>query len=295
MSELSDLRDLRDLKELAFSANAKLNLYLDITGRRGDGYHTLETVMQSIDLADIVTVRQAGSDIAVTCSNPLIPTDKRNICCKAAANFFEASGKGGGIAIHIDKRIPHAAGLGGGSADAAAVLRALNILFDNALSEEELLSAAAKTGADVPFCMTGGTKLCRGIGTEMTDIEPFPERAYLVVMPDFLCDTRGAYLAYDEDPLPRRNGLSGFLRSGENFPQKMYNVFEMLYENEKIAGIVSRLKDCGAQGAALSGSGAAVFGVFADDRDARNAAGSFPKYFTAVCKAAGAGIIPLNA
>ncbi len=294
---MNELSDLRNLKELAFSANAKLNLYLDITGRRGDGYHTLETVMQSIDLADIVTVRltEDSEEISVTCSNPLIPTDKRNICCKAAENYFEALGDRRGVSIHIDKRIPHAAGLGGGSADGAAVLRALNILFDNALSEKELLCAAARTGADVPFCLTGGTKLCRGIGDEMTDIEPFPERAYLVVMPDFLCDTRGAYLAYDEDPLPRRNGLAGFLRSGENFPRKMYNVFEMLYENEKIAGIVSLLTDCGAQGAALSGSGAAVFGVFSDERDARRAAGSFPKYFTAVCKAAGAGIIPINA
>lgn len=291
------MSDLGDLRELAFSANAKLNLYLDITGRRSDGYHTLETVMQSIDLADIVTVQLAenGGEITVTCSNPLIPTDRRNICYKAAANFFAALGDCGGAAIHIDKRIPHAAGLGGGSADAAAVLRALNILFDNALSEEELLRVASKTGADVPFCMTGGTKLCKGIGDEMTALEPFPERAYLVVMPDFLCDTYGAYLTYDENPLPRRNGLAGFLKSGENFPQKVYNVFEMLYENEKIAGIVSRLKDCGAQGAALSGSGAAVFGVFADDRDARAAASRFPKYFTAVCKAADAGIIPINA
>lgn len=289
MSELSDLR------ELAFSANAKLNLYLDITGRCGSGYHTLETVMQSIDLADVVTVRRTADDIAVTCSDPLIPTDKRNICFKAAANYFEALGKSGGVAIHIDKRIPHAAGLGGGSADAAAVLRALNIFYDNALSNGELLGAASKTGADVPFCLTGGIKLCRGIGDEMTDIESFPERAYLVVMPDFLCDTGEAYLAYDENPLPRRNGLAEFIKSGENFPQKLYNVFEMLYGNEKIAGIVSRLKKCGAQGAALSGSGAAVFGVFADDRDARNAAGSFPKYFTAVCKAADAGIIPIDA
>lgn len=288
------MNGLSDLRELSFSANAKLNLYLDITGKRRDGYHTLETVMQSIDLADIITVRQTGegSDIAVTCSNPLIPTDRRNICCKAAVNYFSAIGKSGGVEIHIEKRIPHAAGLGGGSADAAAVLKALNILHNNALSEKALLKVGAKTGADVPFCMTGGTKLCRGIGDEMTDIEPFPERVYLVVMPDFLCDTKGAYLAYDENPLPRRNGLAKFLKSGEDFPQKMYNVFEMLYENEKIADIVSRLKECGAQGAVLSGSGAAVFGIFADEQSATNAAREFPKYFSAVCKPAAMGIIP---
>lgn len=291
------MNELSDLRELSFSANAKLNLYLDITGKRRDGYHTLETVMQSIDLADIITVRQSGegSDIVVTCSNPLIPTDRRNICCKAAANYFSAIGKSGGVEIHIEKRIPHAAGLGGGSADAAAVLEGLNVLNGNLLSRETLLKVAARTGADVPFCMTGGTKLCRGIGDEMTDIGPFPERVYLVVMPDFLCDTKGAYLAYDENPLPRRNGLAKFLKSGKDFPKKMYNVFEMLYENEKIADIVTRLKECGAQGAVLSGSGAAVFGVFANEQDARNAVGRFPKYFTAVCKAVNAGIIPINA
>lgn len=290
------MNELSDLRELSFSANAKLNLYLDITGKRRDGYHTLETVMQSIDLADIITVRQSGegSDIVVTCSNPLIPTDRRNICYKVAMSYFSAIGKSGGVEIHIEKRIPHAAGLGGGSADAAAVLEGLNVLNGNLLSRETLLKVAVRTGADVPFCITGGTKLCRGIGDEMTDIEPFPERVYLVVMPDFLCDTKGAFLAYDENPLPRRNGLTKFLKSGEDFPKKMYNVFEMLYENEKIADIVSRLKECGAQGAVLSGSGAAVFGVFANEQDARDAAGRFPKYFTAVCKAVNAGIIPIN-
>ncbi|MGN1111424.1 MAG: 4-(cytidine 5'-diphospho)-2-C-methyl-D-erythritol kinase [Oscillospiraceae bacterium] len=284
------------LKELSFTANAKLNLYLDITGRRRDGYHTLETVMQSIDLADYVTVRGIeGAGITVSCSNPLIPTDRRNICYKAAVNYFAAVEKSIGVEIAIDKRVPHAAGLGGGSADAAAVLRALNILNGNALSEEALLQVAAKTGADVPFCMTGGTKLCLGIGDELTEIEPFPERVYLVIMPDFLCDTKGAYCEYDKNPLPRRNGLAKFLKSGSEFPKKMYNVFRVLYENDKIAEILDRLTALGAQGAELSGSGAAVFGIFDDIQSASTAAREFPTLFTAVCRPVQSGIISSDA
>lgn len=284
------------LKELSFTANAKLNLYLDITGRRGDGYHTLETVMQSIDLADYVTVRRVeGAGITISCSNPLIPTDRRNICHKAAVNYFAAVDKSFGVEVAIDKRIPHAAGLGGGSADAAAVLKALNILCDKALSEELLLNVAAKTGADVPFCMTGGTKLCRGIGDELTEIEPFPERVYLVIMPDFLCDTKGAYCEYDKNPLPRRNGLAKFLKSGSEFPQKMYNVFRVLYENGKIAEILDKLTVLGAQGAELSGSGAAVFGIFDDVQSASAAAREFPTLFAAVCRPVQSGIISRDA
>lgn len=297
MTELTEMTDLKGSKELSFAANAKLNLYLDITGRRRDGYHTLETVMQSIDLADFVTVRltESGGEIAVTCSNPLIPTDRRNICHKAAVNYFAAIDGSGGAEIHIEKRIPHAAGLGGGSADAAAVLKALNIMCGNSLSEKALLKVAARTGADVPFCMTGGTKLCRGIGDELTEIDPFPERTYLVIMPDFLCDTKGAYCEYDDAPLPRRNGLAKFLKAGEEFPQKMYNVFRVIYENEKITAILDKLMEYGAQGAELSGSGAAVFGIFADEKSAGEAARGFPKYFSAVCKTADVGIIPVKA
>ncbi len=281
------------MKEISLIANAKLNLYLDITGRRADGYHTLETVMQSIDLADYLTVglSENSGEIRISCSNPLIPTDNRNICYKAAEGYFKAIGKSRGVEISIDKRIPHQAGLGGGSADAAATLRALNILFDNALSEDLLLKLGAKIGADVPFCMTGGTKLCTGIGDEMTDVKPFPERTYLVIMPDFRCDTKAAYGQYDENPLPCADKLEEFLKSGVDFSDKMYNVFRKLYNNGKITEILGKLVEYGAQGAELSGSGAAVFGVFSDEQCPRDVAHKFPKLLTAVCKPASSGII----
>lgn len=280
------------MTEISLCANAKLNLYLDITGKRGDGYHLLETVMQSVDLCDIVNIKvmDTADRTTVGCSNPLIPKNKRNICHRAANMFFTAVRKYPCTEIFIDKRIPHAAGLGGGSADAAAVLTGLNAALGEPLDAKQLQSVAVKVGADVPFCLAGGIKICRGIGDELSETEPLPERRYLIIMPDFYCDTHGAYVEYDENPLPRRGAINKFLKSGEEFPKKMYNVFKEIYENEKINAIVKRLLELGAQGADLSGSGSAVFGVFADDAAAAAAAKEFPQYFTAVCKPVSEGI-----
>lgn len=291
---------MTELNKFSLLANAKINLYLDITGRRCDGYHTIETVMQSVDLADTIMVKidKNGGDISVTCSNPLIPEGCGNICYKAAERFYEAVGERYETAVHIEKRIPHGAGLGGGSADAAAVLVALNRLCgkgkDCALSEEKLLEIGVLVGADVPFCMTGGTRLCRGIGEQMSEISPFPKRVFLIVMPDFSCDTKAAYRAYDENPVPARSGVEDFLKSEDEFPKRMYNVFSTLYADERIDSIKRRLLECGAQGAELSGSGAVVFGVFADKQSAQAAAKHFPKYFTAVSEPALSCIISLS-
>lgn len=268
--------------EISLIANAKLNLYLDITGRREDGYHLIETVMQSVDLADFVTIKLGGEGVRVSCSDPLIPQDEGNICFKAAKAFFEEIKEKRGADIRIEKRIPHGAGLGGGSADAAAVLLGLNKLYNNVIGEKRLLELGVNIGADVPFCMAKGTKLCRGIGEDMQNTEPFPKRVFLIVMPDFKCDTRKAYQRYDEAPIARKGGLEEFLRSGEKFPEKMYNVFRELYNDDRIEVIIKRLIERGAQGASLTGSGAAVFGVFEDDQTAMDAAKAFPEYFTAV-------------
>lgn len=274
------------MKEISLCANAKLNLYLDITGKRNDGYHLLETVMQSIDLSDIVTIRMSDTAGASTvgCSNPDIPDGRKNICFKAANYFYTAAQKYPASEIFIEKRIPCAAGMGGGSADAAAVIVGLNKLMGEPLSQSQLLKVAARTGADVPFCVAGGTKLCRGVGDDIRGEVELPERVYLVVMPDFRCDTHGAYVIYDEAPLPRRNAAKRFLASGEDFPKMMYNVFKELYENEKINGIIEKLRSLGAEGATLTGSGSAVFGVFRDEQSAANAAREFPSCFTSVCK-----------
>ncbi len=275
---------------VAYCACAKLNLYLDITGRRNDGYHLLETVMQSVDLCDIVTVELAvGGGISVETSNPIIPVNEGNICYKAARILLDTVQSDSSAEIYIEKRIPSGAGLGGGSADAAAVLKGLNTLLGEPLSERELLELSVRVGADVPFCLAGGTRLCRGIGEILEYIKPLPEKTYLIVMPDFQCDTRSAYLKYDSSPVDRRKRL--FTDEWTDFPCGMYNVFQELYSDDRINRIVDTLKIAGARESCLSGSGAAVFGVFDDKETALKAAKLFPAYFTAMAKPTPTGLI----
>jgi len=266
-------------------ANAKLNLYLDITGTRKDGYHLLETVMQSVSLSDIVDVDiLSGSGIELSCDRADIPSDERNIAYKAAKAYLDAAEIDVKLRISIQKRIPSGAGMGGGSADAAAVLAALDRHF-GALSEKRLYEIALSVGADVPFCLAGGTRICEGIGEELSDCTPVSGCCFLVVMPDFTCPTGEAYKKYDSAPVAVRGELSQFTKSLSDigFAKKLYNVFEELYCDERIEDIKKRLILAGAEGAALTGSGAAVFGVFSDEVRAAEAAKQLPMYFTAVC------------
>ena len=277
------MRTASGIRIYKLNAYAKLNLYLDITGRRDDGYHLLETVMQSISLADEVTVVvSAGNGITLSVSREDIPTDGRNTAFRAAELFLEKAGASGSVCIDIEKRIPSGAGMGGGSADAAAVLKALNTAFGEPLSESELLGIAEQVGADVPFCLIGGTKLCRGIGEQMSDI-PVTEGVFLVVKPEFGCPTGEAYRKYDESPLEIHGGLERFIAGlPRNYAPEMYSVFQKLYSDRRIEDICARLTALGAKGAMLTGSGSAVFGVFDNEANAKRASGEFPGCFTAV-------------
>lgn len=290
------------MTEYKARACAKLNLYLDITGRRADGYHLLQTVMQSISLCDEVGVKVGdGGGISVSCSREDIPQDGRNTAYRAAEVFLKAAGRSAQVDISIKKNIPSGAGLAGGSADAAAVLNCLNRAFDLPLTEQQLLECAAQVGADVPFCLVGGTKLCCGIGEEISPLAAEEEagiygRTFLVVKPQFGCPTGDAYRKYDEQPLPPHAGMERFrasMRSG-GFAGGMYNVFRRLYSDGRIERLCGRLLELGAQGAELSGSGSSVFGVF-DSRDmAENAARAFPECFTSVCTAERSGVFGDN-
>lgn len=276
-------------KKLALTANAKLNLYLDITGTRGDGYHLIETVMQSVSLSDIVTIETGRTDVSVSCSDPLIPDGEDNICHKAALVYLRAVGSDEGAEIRVEKRIPSGAGMGGGSADAAAVLLGLNRAYGGALTDTELSRIAAEVGADVPFCLCGGTKLCKGIGEIVESAAPISGIAFLAVKPPFSCSTKEAYARYDSAPVPARNALGGF-EAGERFYEGLYNVFEELYADERISRIKRTLIEAGALGASLTGSGSAVFGVFESKSAAASAARHFAKCFTAVCEPLSEGI-----
>lgn len=279
---------------LQAAAYAKINLYLDITGRRSDGYHLLETVMQSVSLHDTVTVELSGGQgITVRCGREDIPTDSRNTAYKAADLFMQKTGKTCHADISIEKNIPSGAGMGGGSADAAAVLYLMNIAEGEPLSVAALTELAAKVGADVPFCCVGGTKLCCGIGEEISDIpglaEP-PLRYYAVVKPDFSCPTGAAYAEYDRCRLAPHGRLDSFMQglAEDSFAGEMYNVFQELYADERIAAVCDKLKSLGAENAMLTGSGSAVFGVFGTAAAARAAAESFPAdWFSQYCIPAG--------
>ena len=256
---------------LKIRANAKINLTLDITGKRPDGYHTLSTVMQSVSLHDHVTAargRCSAGDIRIACDDPRIPCDCRNLAHQAACAFFHASGvHNPGIFIDIEKRIPSQAGLGGGSADAAAVLYALNLMFGSPLTEEALLQVGAAVGADVPFCLTGGTRLAEGIGDTLSPLPAMPPVPIVIVKPPFSSSTAEAYRAADSVLLchPSAQAAAQTLRSGSlsALAASLGNSFESVVAPEEIAALKRRFCENGAIGSGMSGSGTAVFGLFA--------------------------------
>lgn len=263
--------------EICVNAYAKVNLFLDITGRLDNGYHSLNTVMQQVGLCDRVTVRvRDGKRIAVSCDVEGIPCDRRNVAFRAAEAFLDKTGFEAEILIDIEKKIPVMAGLGGSSADGAAVLAALNGLYDGVLSSDELERLGALLGADVPFCVRGGAAVCTGIGDDMRSVRGLDEKCFLVIVkPDFECNTAEGYRLYDREPVAEKGDFDGFLRALESGAaetgKRLYNVFEGLYRDDRIEIMKKELVEVGALGACLTGSGSAVFGIFDDKEKAESA------------------------
>ena len=263
--------------EICVNAYAKVNLFLDITGRLDNGYHELNTVMQQVGLCDRVTVKvRDGDGIAVSCDVEGIPCDRRNIAFKAAEAFLDKTGIKAEVSVDIEKKIPVMAGLGGSSADGAAVLAALNGLYGGVLSGKELERLGAALGADVPFCIRGGAAACKGIGDDMRSVRGLDDNCFIVIVkPDFECNTAEGYRLYDRQPVAEKGDFDGFLKAldgdiGET-GKRLYNVFERLYCDERIERLKSELAEAGAMGACLTGSGSAVFGIFDDGEKAERA------------------------
>ena len=230
-------------------ARAKLNLSLDVLSRRPDGFHDLRMVMQAAALADEVHVelREPGFFRAET-NRSYIPTDERNIAVKAAKAYFEAAGIDSGAYIKITKRIPVCAGLGGGSSDAAAVIRALGELTGAPLEGGELCAAALKAGSDVPFCLMGGTALATGRGEVLTPLPPLPRTDAVICMPHFTCSTPELFARLDTLRTrcrPDTDGLVAALRAGDvaGVARRMYNVFEDALDR-RAAQAVGEIKRC---------------------------------------------------
>ena len=270
------------------NAYAKINLVLDLTGVLPDGYHAISTVMQSVSLHDTVCVEPDGADgIKLSCSEPGIPVDSRNTAYKAAALFIERAGVKSGVKIHIEKRIPHEAGLGGGSADAAAVLRLMNALYPGKINEAELMEIALKVGADVPFCVKGGTTLCLNKGEVMAKLPEFNSQC-VIVKPDEGVSTAKAFAAFDNAVKPLRPDMNRFVyyaARGEydTALSGAFNVFETVSEIKSGSRIKKLLTDNGAFFASMSGSGSAFYGLFADKTYAHAAAELLKKEFGFAC------------
>lgn len=257
---------------MEIQAFAKLNLTLDILGKREDGYHDLRMVMQSITLADTLTLEEnQGEGLRVSANLRFLPTGEKNLAAAAALRFWEALGREPeNLDIRIEKRIPVCAGMAGGSSDAAAVLRALNQRSGKPFSPKELARLGERVGSDVPYCVLGGTALAEGRGEVLTPLAPLPRCWVVACKPDFPISTPELFAQADRVKLRRRPdtaGLVAALEAGDlgGVARRMYNVFEdvlpaRLYT--RVAEIKNILIQCGALGANMSGSGPTAFGLF---------------------------------
>lgn len=266
------------MREITVETPAKINLSLDVTGKRQNGYHNLEMIMQSISLHDRVTVEKRESGLSIQCDFPYVPNDSRNIAWQAAEAFFAECPQKGGARIVVEKHIPVCAGLAGGSTNAAGVLKALNRLYGEPLSEVKLVSIARKIGSDVPFCLRGGTALARGIGDELIPLPDFAGIRVVVVKPPFPVSTPWVYRNLNLKALGERPDTLFLISAIERMDipalaRGMRNVLESVTvkAHGEIGRIMEDFLSYGALGSRMSGSGSAVFGLFGDDRLAEKA------------------------
>ena len=269
------------MDEITVQAPAKLNLTLDVLGRRADGYHDLKMVMQSITLADRLTLRPGRAPgIQVSSSFHFLPTGEKNLAGKAAVCFYQALGRPArDLDISITKHVPVCAGMAGGSSDAAAVLRALNRLEGDPFSPEELAHVGEAVGSDVPYCVLGCTALAQGRGEVLTPLPPLPHCWVVACKPDFPVSTPELFARIDSCRIRRRpdaDGLIAALEQGDlmEVARRMYNVFEdVLPERQlaRVADIKNTLIQQGALGANMSGTGPTAFGLFSSQSQAQAA------------------------
>ena len=261
---------------------AKINLTLDILGLREDGYHEIATVMQSLALADTLTFTRQEAGITLRVDLPGLEADERNLAHRAAALVMRECGVRGGVCIDIAKRIPVAAGLAGGSADAAATLRGMNELFALGLSDAQLCALGAQLGSDIPFSLMGGTVLATGRGEIMQPLADFPVTHVVLAKPLVAVSTPWAYRSYDAHPPERHPDNAAFLAALARGDREacvglVCNVLEPVTEaaHPVIADYRARMLAAGALCTMMSGSGPTVFGLFADEGTAAAAAESF--------------------
>ena len=263
--------------EITRKAYAKVNLGLDVTGKRDDGYHIVRMIMQNVDIYDTLTFRDNDDGtISLKASSDTIPTDKTNLICKVAYQLKELYGVKKGVDIELIKRIPVAAGMAGGSTDGAAAYLALNELWELGLSKEELCRLAVKLGADIPYCIMGGTALAEGIGEELTPLKDMPECFIVVAKPAIAVSTGWVYTELDGREIKNHPDIDGIRKSLEegnlkDMCLKIENVLEDVTTSKYtvIKDIEKILEDAGAIRAFMTGSGPTVFAIFDEEEKAK--------------------------
>lgn len=268
------------MNRLELNAYAKVNLGLDVLRRREDGYHELRMIMQTVDLYDTLTLEKTEEEgIAMTCNIDGLPCDESNLVYKSAKLMFEEYNLPGGISMHLEKRIPMAAGMAGGSTDAAAVFNGMNELYDLNESKERLCELGVKIGADVPYCIVGGTALSEGIGELLTMLPNVPDCVVLIAKPDFDVSTKYVFENLHANSLtyhPDIDAMADAIRAGDlaGVVKVMDNVLETVTEAKytEITDIKNVMKEHGAMRAMMSGSGPTVFGLYEEVKDAKAAA-----------------------
>lgn len=261
-------------------AYAKVNIGLDVLRRRPDGYHELKMIMQTVDICDDLTfARKKEPGIQLRIDGADLPVDENNLVCRAAALLMKEKQIEEGVAITLEKRIPIAAGMAGGSADAAAAMRGLNALFEMGYSAEDLRKLGVKLGADIPYCISGGTMLSEGIGEVLTPLPSPPDCHLVVAKPDIDVSTAFVYQNLRADSLPFHpdiDGMTEALAAGDlkGITDRMGNVLETVTVREYpvIDKIKRRMCGLGAENALMSGSGPTVFGIFKEKNTAENTA-----------------------
>lgn len=260
-------------------AYAKINLGLDVLGTLPNGYHEVRMIMQTVDIWDELTFERTNEGIVITTDSGELPTDENNLIYKAAKWMQEEFAFSGGVRIHLQKKIPIAAGMAGGSADAAATLKGIRELYELKASEERLMELGVRIGADVPYCVMGGTALAEGIGERLTRLPAAPECTLVVVKPDWNISTKEVYTrldALEHYTHPDIDGMIASIERGDlaGVAERLGNVLEPVTVQicPPVRAIRVMMEQLGAIGSLMSGSGPTVFGIFEDPNKARAAA-----------------------
>ena len=268
--------------KVTVSAPAKINLFLDIIGKLDNGYHSLFMVMQSVGLSDEISVELCEENgIFLTCSDGRLPTDEKNIAYKAAKKFCEAAGIEPKIKIHIEKKIPFAAGLAGGSADAAAVIVGLDKILKTGFSKAKLCEIGLSVGSDVPFCIVGGTCLSQNTGGVLSQLKPLKNCFIVLAKPEAGVSTAEAYAAADNTYLYKPDSMR-MLDACEKGDFELIckyagNVFEQVIEVPERVGFKEIMRNHGASLCQMSGSGPTVFALFDEKEEAESCAAELRK------------------